>query len=156
MTQPEEASAAQAEEFTSAEEAKLFELMDRYLESLHKGDVGSRSDVFEKHPELSGWLRRLELVDRLAPPQTAAWTPENPDVTAVPQPFGKYELLGEVGRGGMGVVYRRQTDLDRTVALKMILSNRLASEDDVRRFQAEALCRRELAASEHRGDPRSR
>ena len=39
----------------------------------------------------------------------------------------------------MGVVYRaHQTDLDRPVALKMILSSRLASPEDVRRFYAEA------------------
>ena len=53
--------------------------------------------------------------------------------------FGDYVLLEELARGGMGIVYRaRHKELNRIVAIKMIISGEYSSELDVQRFQLEA------------------
>jgi WD40 repeat protein/HEAT repeat protein/tRNA A-37 threonylcarbamoyl transferase component Bud32 len=135
---------------SDSHERRVDEAIAEYLAACEAGTPPDRDDFLAQYPDLADSLSAfLADHDRM---RRAAPAPRNPGDTATLAPaaaavlplgtvkyFGDYELLAEIARGGMGVVYKaRQVSLNRIVAVKLILAGEYAGGRDVRRFRAEA------------------
>lgn len=117
-------------------------LLDDLMRAMQNADTVRLANLLGEHPELKEWQGVLADLNALGAQAVNLESPSGlpqPPASGEGQPFGRYLLQAEIGRGGMGVVYRAwQPDLARPVAVKMILSSRLARPEEVRRFYAEA------------------
>ncbi len=122
-----------------------------HILAVEGGEVPNRQELLDRHPEHAEALRAffadLDRMDRVASPlrladgleATSGVESNGHTAPAMIRYFGDYELLEEIARGGMGIVYRaRQVSLNRLVALKMILAGGFASSRGIQRFRTEA------------------
>jgi serine/threonine-protein kinase len=138
---------------TASHDELLAKLLDQFVAQMRTGRRPDIEAAAREHPEMAAELRQLwgavmvadavaeysSTVAATAGQKAHAKLLEIPGMLAPSTKLGDYELLSEIGRGGMGMVYvARQISLSRTVALKMILRGALASDADLARFRSEA------------------
>jgi tRNA A-37 threonylcarbamoyl transferase component Bud32 len=138
----------------SEREARLGEVLAALLEAAERGETPERADWLARHPEFAAELNEFfdseQRLRSLAAPLRAALSPNTPAHSATlavgdaameraGQCFGDTEVLEELGRGGMGVVFKaRQKGANRVVALKVLRPDPLGPEEQTRRFRNEA------------------
>ncbi|MFO0968008.1 MAG: tetratricopeptide repeat protein [Gemmataceae bacterium] len=125
------------------------EVVDQFMERVHRGERPRIEDYTERHPEAAALLRQilpaLQVLQPLSEEAGALAPAERPGGQA--GPLGDFRILREVGRGGMGIVYEaEQISLGRRVALKVLPFAATMDPRQLQRFQNEA---RAAAALEH-------
>ncbi len=126
---------------------RLAQALESLLQQQGNGRPIDFNVVARQHPDIADELKQLLAVGqfvsgmaRSGNDAAATVAPSSSiDPGPLPREFGSYQLVEEIGRGAMGVVYKAwDRDLKRFVALKMILRGPLASALDLGRFRAEA------------------
>jgi serine/threonine protein kinase len=132
---------------TAERDERLAQLFEELSGQQRRGLRPDVEAVCRQHPDLADELRQLlnlaQIADVVARPATGQTTilqaPPRPTPAAPPHSFDGYELIEELGRGAMGVVYKAwEPSLQRFVALKMVLRGDHASTADLARFRGEA------------------
>jgi serine/threonine protein kinase len=127
---------------------RLAVVLDGVLAQRTPGQAVDFDALAQQHPDLVEEIRQLLAVGQMVdfvksspdPNRTTDHAPGRRDTfEQLPRSFGDYELLEEIGQGGMGIVYKAyDRPLQRFVALKMILRGQYATAADLDRFHAEA------------------
>jgi serine/threonine-protein kinase len=120
---------------------QLGQAIAAWIEAAETGNRLDPKEFIAQHPELAAELETFfsnhNDIEQLSLPFRELAAAGQTDWKG--HRFGNYEIQEEIGRGGMGVVYRAiHKDLRRPVALKMIRAGKFATEEDVKRFRSEA------------------
>jgi serine/threonine protein kinase/Flp pilus assembly protein TadD len=126
------------------DDQRLIAALEDYSAAVRAGRRPDREAFLRAHPEiapaLTACLEGLDLVARALPELSQAGeTRATADVVQPAQPLGDFEIVREVGRGGMGVVYEAvQLSLGRRVALKVLPFASTLDAKQLQRFKNEA------------------